>query len=681
MPTDEIGRRYMQLGTACFTHHDRLLSYLNRHPSRYMITNEGTSIRFYMTDGEINRVRDIVNGQNNSGDNIEIVSRRYGNAVWQMLEEMRGVIMPDYSDIEGSRVIRDLLMSQMEEAGLSVRRDSEDVFQLGFDYITPDRVDYERYESIWHLPLHQLRNSPECCEMLDEWYGSVIREGRTEFLVEMSRDEHEIAEDYLDGDSNDAQAFVLMAKEVMGSGVPEVQITEDNVDHFFPKRFGVELEYELEEVPSYDTIHNILENEGLRVKGVKSDGSLSHAGFEIVSEKLDSLEEVENFMVRGKRRLVREGYELSAQSPTAIHIHVSNVKKPTNMFLVMRAFQDVFEHMRKKMKNGLVHEKLMLPQRGDLLRAMENGSYEDVSRSSMRRYKGMGIDPILDEENKNINHLFMLGRRSTLRYAGYDSGRKTLEFRVLPQRLHTDVYKIYVKIVDKLIEYAENMSFNDLYEMNEQKKYAPIHLQMMKFKDVCDLSNEELFKMFNSIKNDRTVLYEDLKLWEVCRYDAPLTKIPQHRWNFENYPQPLKMVLGEETGFNLSKMLITIGQNELRDVVQNVVNSFEDLSDMFSSYTYYLDGPEPSFRRSGEVILPNPELSIPDNWITLDDPLRRRVRFTNNDVVCYITYETLRRMNNPQLDIHLEATYVENHVTTLDDISDRPFYRDGDVVF
>ena len=103
-------------------------------------------------------------------------------------------------------------------------------------------------------------------------------------------------------------------------------INEENRRDFFPQRYGVELEYESPTETNLNEIAELLTEEGLCWADVKRDGSLSHRGYEVISEPVDTLDELYEFM-EGTLK-VAQSLGSTNKSPTAIHIHVSNYDNP-----------------------------------------------------------------------------------------------------------------------------------------------------------------------------------------------------------------------------------------------------------------------------------------------------------------------------------------------------------------
>jgi hypothetical protein len=131
----------------------------------------------------------------------------------------------------------------------------------------------------------------------------------------------------------------------------------------------------------------------------------------------------------------------------------------------------------------------------------------------------------------------MRSRRSTLRYSGYDSGNATLEFRVMPQRMHSSVYKTYVKIIGMCIKMAEESSRKECYLLAETQDKLDLTERLKVFQEFMGLNDKEMHGLFNKISSKETVFYDALKFWEICKLPEPITKIDYNSFRiyFENY--------------------------------------------------------------------------------------------------------------------------------------------------
>ena len=210
------------------------------------------------------------------------------------------------------------------------RRRRDDPYH--FDYLIHDG---EEIDFVWWLEVDKVRTNPELQRYLDRWDGKILLDDGF-FMVECTRDEKRKASDFLDNMGvNDEEAFMMMMDEVMPIHAPEpASVSSED----FPTRFGVEMEFESEEFNENSWIYSRLTSAGLDVKNVSYDGSLeTEGGFEVISQPLSCLRETYEFMRDTKRELEGLGIPIKSWSPTAIHVHVSNIKNPTNLFLIMSA--------------------------------------------------------------------------------------------------------------------------------------------------------------------------------------------------------------------------------------------------------------------------------------------------------------------------------------------------------
>ncbi len=234
----------------------------------------------------------------------------------------------------------------------------------------------------------------------------------------------------------------------------------------FGMKFGVEMEFEAHKEYNYFEIFSILQGEGINNVEVDSDGSLSPYGFEIISPPLDSLNDIQDFMVRVTQILKDNGYEIYTESPCAIHIHVSNIKNPINLFSLAKYYANIFEYIRTQHHNGLVHRIGGWPH-SDHINNVKKFTKETVMKnyptSEIKRLVAKKIDPLFAYKCGAICDSFMGSRRCTLRFSGWDTSNRTLEFRVFPHILNDDMYQIYTDIVRQFIIEAESVEDGDLY--------------------------------------------------------------------------------------------------------------------------------------------------------------------------------------------------------------------------
>jgi len=407
-----------------------------------------------------------------------------------------------------------------------------------FDYQDEDYLDCDY---LWFIEKDQVKGDMELQKMLANWWGRIAADDDSWFMVEVSKEEKGLASEYLDRRGiDDKLAFMMMVHDLYPNGdeVEPISVSADD----FPMRFGVEMEFECDREYSNDWIDLRLIEAGLDVQKVAYDGSLmSEGGFEVISNPLNCLNDVYEFMRKTKERLLDLNMPIKNTSPSAIHVHVSNVKNPTNLFLIMKAFDEPLDQIRRAHKNGLVHERLNLPRYDTLIEAQrhyeQRDSYDKFSQRELRWALGNKIDPIYKYEAKTVHQLFMRSRRSTLRYSGYDSGNATLEFRVMPQRMHSSVYKTYVKIIGMCIKMAEESSRKECYLLAETQDKLDLTERLKVFQEFMGLNDKEMHGLFNKISSKETVFYDALKFWEICKLPEPITKIDYNSFRiyFENY--------------------------------------------------------------------------------------------------------------------------------------------------
>lgn len=301
------------------------------------------------------------------------------------------------------------------------------------------------------------------------------------------------------------------------------ELNEGEIDLKFPKRYGVEMEFEGEEGVPFSDIQEMLDDRCLRVVG---DGSLTEdGGFEVVSKPLDSTTELYDFMSKTLTTLRNKMEIHTIGSPIAIHIHVSNVKEPGNLFYLMEYFGDVFEHLRKRHDNLLVHNRLRRPHYGvvkDIIQIERKKGFKNMLKDDVGYYFNRKINPLLANESLMLGDIFMNGlRRCTLRYSGFDSNKRTLEFRVFPHIYRESIYRIYIQIVNAMVYFAEENSLESIYKLTSKK--SPLYLKLMAFQEICGLKDIEMSYLFNGS------MAEGAKFEQRCRCDPPITMI-------EHYP-------------------------------------------------------------------------------------------------------------------------------------------------
>jgi hypothetical protein len=481
-------------------------------------TSSGTSIKIFFTWDEMLRVSEIQS-------RYPHINNQWG-VLCEILLKLR--IASFYNTEEG-------VWSEFDRRFDRECREGGDYI---FDYQDEDYLDCDY---LWFIEKDLVKADIELQKMLANWWGRIAADDDSWFMVEVSKEEKELASRYLDRRGvDDKLAFMMMVHELYPSEEEAEPINVSSDD--FPMRFGVEMEFECDTEYGNDWIELRLVEAGLDVQKVEYDGSLmSEGGFEVISNPLNCLNDVYEFMRKTKERLLDLNMPIKNTSPSAIHVHVSNVKNPTNLFLIMKAFDEPLDQIRRAHKNGLVHERLNLPRYDTLIEAQrhyeERDSYDKFSQRELRWALANKIDPIYKYEARTAHQLFMRSRRSTLRYSGYDSGNATLEFRVMPQRMHSSVYKTYVKIIGMCIKMAEESSRKECHLLAETQGRLGLTERLKVFQEFMDLDDKEMHGLFNKINSKETVFYDALKFWEICKLPEPVTKIDydSFRIYFENY--------------------------------------------------------------------------------------------------------------------------------------------------
>ena len=211
------------------------------------------------------------------------------------------------------------------------------------------------------------------------------------------------------------------------------------------------------------------------------------------------------------------------KSPTAIHIHVSNYDNPVELFYLMQNYGAVFEHLKQVNKSGLVHRFLCKPKLRNVKESIKHiRSYDQIGVIDMKRAMINKFDPVIGEKTLNVAQYFMESRRSTIRYTGWDTRNRTIEFRILPQRMDKKIYKTYVKMVEKLLKYAEENSLTKIRQVPSRGIWG----MMESFMNICGLSRTEMYRLFHRHTSpDLKRIRKDMPFYEVCNLRAPQTNI------------------------------------------------------------------------------------------------------------------------------------------------------------
>lgn len=264
------------------------------------------------------------------------------------------------------------------------------------------------------------------------------------------------------------------------------------------KKFGVEVEMESDEWLDNDSIYSSINN----CYEAKDDGSLEY-GTECTSVKLNNINQVFDFI--DESRAVMMDYGGYTASPCAIHIHVSNHKKPINLHKISYAFYEVFEQIRKNNNNGLMHYRNSYISNADLRRNIETNL---IMRDESEFYKFC---------NQSSNYLAQY-RPTTLRtrIAGYNSA--TLEFRPIPNnRSYHKYFETWKKIYSAMIEKTEKMHLIEIEKFSDNVINIPtldrldaLSYQFLEFKSFMDLTFKELDILLHYQNRERRNIFDDI---------------------------------------------------------------------------------------------------------------------------------------------------------------------------
>lgn len=326
-------------------------------------------------------------------------------------------------------------------------------------------------------------------------------------------------------------------KEDFGLTPKETEIKKvinlKNAEKYFPKKYGVELEFESNEPIGRSWLFEKLDKDGLDVDSVLGDGSLSEYGFEILSKPQKDLESLLNFMTNTLDTLNKLDLDFTCESPCAVHIHVSNMRAPINLFLLGIFFEKVFDKIRNDNYSGLVHNFMFIPEKRELRNVLkslnEENPYTNFNDGAFKSGIKSGFDPYITYILNNVYDLFMgQYRRTTIRYSGFDTSLRTMEFRVFPQTVNKNVYKTYIKIVGYLIFYAETHSLEEIFELfgshyGSGRHSVNMHKLILKFKKICNLSDGEMYSLFHNFNQNEDI--GGLKWWEIYNLVEPVTKL------------------------------------------------------------------------------------------------------------------------------------------------------------
>ena len=284
----------------------------------------------------------------------------------------------------------------------------------------------------------------------------------------------------------------------------------------YPVKYGVEMEFESNKGYDYDDIVYLLAENGFKNVRVTYDGSLSEDGFEIISPPLDNISDILEFLEGVTDLLISKGYEIIEGQTCAIHIHVSNVRNVVNLFSLGTFYSGVFEHIKQSHHNHLIHRPSSWPSIEHVEKVCKYNRKNvimEYSKSSIIQMAKIGYDPLIVLKSAHVSDAFMRSRRCTIRYSGWDSPNKTMEFRIFPHKFNKDLYKIYVKVVENLIKYANKQPdgelFHELYN-KDMSGTSNIKDRFDSFNEIIGLDGDQIDVLYNgNIINEETCHIND----------------------------------------------------------------------------------------------------------------------------------------------------------------------------
>lgn len=286
-----------------------------------------------------------------------------------------------------------------------------------------------------------------------------------------------------------------------------VERLNQNRDDIFKMKFGAEVEFESNEYYEKSYLDRLLKGNNVRIQNVINDGSLSNNGFEVLIEPQNSLDEL-LIQLDGIREVLDKTYvSYKAGSPCAIHIHMSNYPKPTHLFLYHTLIHNILKHMTNAVGNQLVCRPLNLPDRDHLKEVMEDcpRNFDDFDDVDLSDFESRGFDPVYTREIWKTHGMFMGSRRSTLRFAGYDGGLETVEFRIMPNRAYSGINKIYIKSINNILKTVDGLTIDDIYDLIYEYQEKSLEELGEYFQKVTQLSNKEMYILFNKFNQDNPI--------------------------------------------------------------------------------------------------------------------------------------------------------------------------------
>lgn len=253
-------------------------------------------------------------------------------------------------------------------------------------------------------------------------------------------------------------------------------------------------EYDDESYDFFDEIYADLTYKGLNIDWVKEDGSLCCGGFEINSGVYEGFK---NFK-KGFLETIQGVQEIGGytESPAAIHVHFSNVRKPQNIYYLLHPFQKLIGVMFKNSGWDLIYDHTN-PYVADLQTLLRSNNPKLVCRSE-REYRDL---------IGNINYSECRG--GVLRNRGEYSS-PTIELRPIPTRFNPDYLNIWLKIIKNTLK-ESNKKTKKIEQQGIMIPTLKFKQQVNKFKKIFNLNNTELFILSHKMNNEKWELYDNIK--------------------------------------------------------------------------------------------------------------------------------------------------------------------------
>ncbi len=257
---------------------------------------------------------------------------------------------------------------------------------------------------------------------------------------------------------------------------------------------GCEIEAEFRHNFSKTWLSRLLVEEGVEGVRVVTDGSLSDRGREFISGVHDNMDVIMSMHKTIKEVDEKHYLGLKYRSPCAIHIHTKGFKGVPKLFLLYTALFDFFDTMVNNMGNSLVNSPLTLPEYDRL----ESVLIDELGVNDVDEIDETVTDRIWKRTCVLCSDMFQRGaRRNTLRYSGMDSDNSTIEFRPFPMRKSNKVIELYIKIVERSIEWASEISFEEAYDIVKDIVESSYEDKLLKGAELLGLGAEDIFVLFN----------------------------------------------------------------------------------------------------------------------------------------------------------------------------------------